>query len=557
MRSVNVGRLKFSFTAVGVLAIACTLVPVSVCQTESDAAAAPARTHSLGGTVVNSVTGEPIRRVMVQAAPTNSPEVRSVLTDSEGRFEFTGLPESEVTVLAHKPGYFSTTDLNPSDFQPEIVHLVDDTASLTLSLLPEAIIVGHVATAKGDPIEDTPVRIFREVISNGYRHWEVKSQVMTEEEGHFRMVGLTPGRYLLAAGPNLPSLGAIRSRGPRKEGFGTMFYPGVPDMDAASPFVLTGGQQVTADFAVKLEPVYQVSGTLVGLSAGAGVGLQFASKSGEVIPSPIDVDAQSGKFHGAIPGGSYILQARGSDSAGRLCATDVPLIANGDVEGITLALGSPLTIPVNVELRASSNSPEQRAAANFLAAREVAASTVRLLSTDVRVDNVEYQAEKNKDGGLAFRNLVPGRYSVDVSTTPPWYVHSATSGATDLLREELVVGVGRRAEPLEIVLRDDGARLKGSILANGQSAGGWVLVCADQELLTHARTTLISPGAGFEFVGLAPGEYKVLAFDRDTFAVLEFRNPEVLAPYLSKASTITLHPADEATINIERQGTEK
>ena len=556
MHSVNAKRPSFSSTAVGILVCALTLAPALFCQTATDAPALSTRTHSLSGTVVNSVTGEPIRRVMVQAAPANGTQMQSALTDSEGRFEFSGLPESDISVLAHKPGYFSTADLNPSDFQPETVHLVDDTATLTLQLLPEAIIAGHVATAKGDPIEDTPIRVFREVISNGYRRWEVKGQATTEEDGHFRMVGLMPGRYLLAAGPNLPNLRAVRSRGVRKEGFGTMFHPGAPDMDAATPVALTGGQQVTADFVLKLEPVFQVSGTLVGFPPGAGVGVQFTNKYGEVIPSPIDVDMQTGKFHGAIPGGSYILQARGSDSTGRLSATDLPLIVSGDVEGITLPLGAPITIPVNVELRPSSNSPEQLAAANFLPAREVAASSVRLISTDVHIDNVEYQAEK-ANGGLAFRNLAPGRYSVDMSTTAPWYVRSARIGATDLLREDLVIGSGHRAEPLEIVLRDDGARLKGNILADGQSAGGWVLVCADQELLTHARTTLIAPGSGFEFVSLAPGEYKVLAFDRETFAALEFRNAEVLAPYLSKAATVTLHPGEEATINVERQGTAK
>ncbi len=556
MHTVNAKGTSFGCIAVVVLAFALTL-PALLSQTATDATTSSPRTHSLGGTVVNSVTGEPIRRVMVQAAPANGTQMQSVLTDSEGRFEFPGLPESDVSVLAHKPGYFSTADLNPSDFQPEIVHLVDDTATLTLQLLPEAIIAGHVATAKGDAIEDTPVRIFREVIFNGYRHWEAKGQATTEEDGHFRMVGLMPGRYLLAAGPNLPSVRAVRSRGPRKEGFGTMFYPAVPDMEAATPFSLTGGQQVTADFALKLEPVFQVSGTLVGFSPGAGVGVQFANKSGEVIPSPIDVDMQTGKFHGAIPGGSYILEARGSDSTGKLSATDLPLIVNGDVEGITLSLGVSITIPVNVELRPSSNSPEQTAAANFLPAREVAASAVRLISTDVRIDNVEYQAEKNKDGGLAFRNLLPGRYSVDITTTAPWYVRSARIGATDLLREDLVIGAGHRAEPLEIVLRDDGARLKGSILVDGQSAGGWVLVCVDQQLLTSARTTLIAPGTGFEFIAMAPGEYKVLAFDRETFAALEFRNPEVLSPYLSKAATVTLHSGAEATITVERQGTAK
>src|SRR5262249_5220638 len=126
-------------------------------------------------------------------------------------------------------------------------------------LVPEAVVTGHVATVKGDPIEDTSVRIFREVIANGYRHWEPKSQTTTEEDGQFRLVGLTPGRYLLAVGPNVPSVRPVPGRGVRKEGFGPMFFPGVPELDAATPLVLTGGQQATADFALKLEPLYQVS----------------------------------------------------------------------------------------------------------------------------------------------------------------------------------------------------------------------------------------------------------------------------------------------------------
>jgi hypothetical protein len=285
--------------------------------------------------------------------------------------------------------------------------------------------------------------------------------------------------------------------------------------------------------------------------------MQFMSRSGEVVPSPIDVDVQTGKFHGAIPGGTYILEARGSDSRGRVAGTDLPLVVNNDVEGITLALGSSITMAVNVEVRPTSGAPEQVAAASFRPARDFVVSTIQLISTELRVDNVQVQAERNERGELAFRNLVPGRYSVEVSTTQPWYVRSATSGTTDLLREELVIGAGRRPEPLELVLRDDGANLKVHVLAEGQPAGGSVLLFSDQTMLTNARTGSSAPGVEISFAGLAPGDYKVVAFDRDTLDSLEFRNPEALVPYASKAATITLHPGEEATLNVERQGAGK
>ena len=215
---------------------------------------------------------------MVQAIVLNSQSEVSVLTDSEGRFEFPALPESDMSLLVHKPGYFSGLELNPSNFEPEVVHLSADISNLSLLLLPEGLIAGHVATTKGDSVEDSPVRVFREVVSNGYRHWEVRGQASTDEDGQFRIVDLMPGRYLLATGPNVPSVRASRMRGPRKDGYGTLFYPGVADMESATPLVITGGQQLQTDFASKLEPGLSGVRHARWIFAGIGMGMQFPSR---------------------------------------------------------------------------------------------------------------------------------------------------------------------------------------------------------------------------------------------------------------------------------------
>ena len=51
-------------------------------------------TFTLSGTVVNSVTGEPIARAMVR---TNGPVQRTGFSDGEGHFQFDGLPAGQVT----------------------------------------------------------------------------------------------------------------------------------------------------------------------------------------------------------------------------------------------------------------------------------------------------------------------------------------------------------------------------------------------------------------------------------------------------------------------------
>ena len=46
--------------------------------------------------MVNAVSGEPIRRALVQL---EGEYQRSALTDSNGHFEFTGLPNTHVNVI--------------------------------------------------------------------------------------------------------------------------------------------------------------------------------------------------------------------------------------------------------------------------------------------------------------------------------------------------------------------------------------------------------------------------------------------------------------------------
>ena len=57
---------------------------------------------AITGTVINSVTGEPINRAVVQLAGLN----RATMTDASGHFEFHNLQGDSVLVIVYKPGFF-------------------------------------------------------------------------------------------------------------------------------------------------------------------------------------------------------------------------------------------------------------------------------------------------------------------------------------------------------------------------------------------------------------------------------------------------------------------
>src|SRR4029077_3795028 len=65
---------------------------------QSDAA------YPIRGTVINSVTGEPILGVLVQSY---SNRQRSVLTGADGSFQFANVPAGTVNLSVHKPGFFT------------------------------------------------------------------------------------------------------------------------------------------------------------------------------------------------------------------------------------------------------------------------------------------------------------------------------------------------------------------------------------------------------------------------------------------------------------------
>jgi Carboxypeptidase regulatory-like domain len=527
--------------------------------------------YSLTGIVLNSVTGEPVRRALVQVAgpPLTSAQPLAVLTDSEGRFEFPDLPESDITVAARKPGFFSDQELYPENYQPPIVHLGANTPSTVLKLLPESSISGHVATVSGEPLEDTPVRVFFQRTVDGRKHWELRSQSAADEDGQFHVAGLVPGRYLLAAGPNL---GLIRpptpgTRSAREEGFGPLLFPGVPELESATLISVLPGQQAQADFAVKPEPVFKVSGTVSG-AAGLNGSLQFVARSGDALNWSGNFDPQTGKFDSRVAAGSYSLRFRAADPTGLVTAADLPLTVSSDVTGVSLVPGAAFSLPVHVEQRPSASSSQSAPSGATISVQQdepqsdtgrvnfvppqLPCPQVRLIPTEAPLEQEALQADvvNNRPASFAVRNLVPGHYSVEIVCNPPWYVQSATSGNTDVLRDELVIAAAHRPDPLEIVVRDDGTMLMGSLRADGEPVRGNVLLIPEEASLAQAKLTMAAPTGEFGFISVAPGDYKLLGFD--TVDGLEFRNPDMLAPYLSRAVRVTVQPHEQATATVER-----
>jgi hypothetical protein len=501
----------------------------------------------LGGTVVNAATGEPIRRALVQVEAESGP---SVLTDSNGHFEFNGVPGGPANVTARKPGFFSDEELALDAVAPLPISVGPDTQPIVVKLTPESVISGRVKTAEGEPLENVPIRVISSRVIDGRKRWEPRASGTTNEDGEFRVANLPPGTYYVETGQGANS----RARRGRRfaagseEGYPTTFYPGVPEPSAAAPVVLSAGQQQELEFSLKPEPVFKLSGIVTGYLPNMGVDLEFVDKLGEPLALPTQFDAQTGKFSTKIPAGSYSLRVRAQD-AKQSASANLPINVSADAAGLQVILGAGLSIPVTVRMESSTGAAAENPPAGR---RNGGAVAVRLSSSESPLSSLDFwatPADSQKDHSLAVRNIEPGKYIVDVVSSGSWYAQSVTCGSTDLMRDDLVVAAGSQLPPIEVALRDDGATLTGTVQSDGALEKGVVVLVPDHAASAQAKVSQTGPGGEFRFDRLAPGDYRVLAFDRTND--LEYRNPDVMNAYLSRGVHVSLQPNGQANTAVE------
>jgi hypothetical protein len=151
---------------------------------------------------------------------------------------------------------------------------------------------------------------------------------------------------------------------------------------------------------------------------------------------------------------------------------------------------------------------------------------------------------------LALQNVEPGKYSVDLIAHGGWYVQSAQYGQTNLLNDDLTIASAGQSYAMEIVLRDDGATLTGTVKsADGTAAQATVVAVPEPAPKVAAKVAYSFAQNGFTFNGLAPGEYLVYAFDYAEG--IEYSNPDVLQTYASQATHVTLAANQKTQVSLD------
>jgi hypothetical protein len=156
------------------------------------------------------------------------------------------------------------------------------------------------------------------------------------------------------------------------------------------------------------------------------------------------------------------------------------------------------------------------------------------------------------DGTFVFRNLSVRDHRLTFTGMPPdWYVRSARLGSNDVI-SSLVAFPTAPSERLEVVIGTTGGRIEGRVVnATGQAVSSATAVLvpdiANRSRRDFYRSAVTDDAGVFRFQGIAPGDYKVFAWEE--IEVSSWLDPAIVRPHESRGKPIRIQ--DGSRENVE------
>lgn len=289
---------------------------------------APAQTTagaSISGVVLSDdATPAPIRHARVRL---NGPAERSVITGDDGAFSFIGLPAGRYEIVADKLGFgrraFSANRLSTSP-TPIALAIGQQMSALKVILPRGGVITGVISDPFGLPLEGATVTAVDTVGPAAAAKRIALVRATTDDEGRYRLYGLTPGTYLVRA---------EQDRQPLIE----TYYPGVnAPRDASAVTVGASDERLDISFPVRISPGVVISGTVLDADGQlADVQIRAVRVGLGADDTERQIMARGGEFTvGGIPPGTYELETR----RGATAASVTIDVATENVTDVSLVL---------------------------------------------------------------------------------------------------------------------------------------------------------------------------------------------------------------------------
>jgi hypothetical protein len=259
-----------------------------------------------------------------------------------------------------------------------------------------------------------------------------------------------------------------------------------------------------------------------------------------------DAPRENGTIDLAVPDGRYKILVRTPDNF----AQDIVEIAASDVGGVAVNLGPKVKVPVRINV----SHPSRQSIPGFSLIQQATFGFQLMLAGDPANEGfglgtgiVATAPPPDASGSASFNPQIPGKYSLVTVASPPWYVASITSDGHDLSVEPYTITDEEHATTIDVELRADGGSVSGIVHQGGAPAPAFVYALPTFPSTSELRTATAQADGIYRLEALAPGSYRILAFDHEV--AIPFR--EDISSWLSSGSPITIVSGSNEQLNLD------
>jgi hypothetical protein len=475
--------------------------------------------------------GRPLRAADVRvSAAGGTAEPRTVHTDDDGRYDVTDARAGRYNVLVTHAGFLP---LRYGQRRPrELGKLLDVGDGQILEgvdfMLPRmSVIAGRITDETKEPIAEAIVLALRSVYFDGRRQFVPTGTgplVRTDDSGAYRLVGLTPGTYLVVA--RAGDTWSVDEGGREQMAYAPTYYPGTTDVSSAREVTVAIGQDASnIDVALAPMRTTTISGTafdshgrafpMVALAVeirGEGFG-----SFGAVSRANVGSDGRFSIAH--VPAGHYKIEASTLTANGNTVdppeVAIVPIEVNGaDIDGASL-VGSTGGSVAGKIVTESGQLPKMQAVRIWIAPRVMGQPEPLKLGT---FGNRTGFADIKDDGTFALDHVF-GPARMQVTLPEGWTVKAIHHKGEDVTDAVLDFASGEGWSDVQIELTPRPTSVVGKVVdGNAPTPDGTVVVFpADRdkqfEDSRYVRAVRPDQHGRYEIRGLPPGDYLIAAVD--------------------------------------------
>ena len=513
------------------------------------------------GTVISGATGQTLRRAQVVLRPVDSKGASLYqTTDDSGTFSFPKVATGRYTITVQREGYLPLSAGRVGDYKMPPIFLVNSgetISSFVFRLIPSGVVTGKVKFDDAEPAVNVAIQLYRSYYDRGRHGFAAAASARTDDRGEYRVHGLEPGSYYVAALYQAPPRPADAAEQTRTDALGNplpdlnyavTFFPQVQKMSDAVPVKIAAGDEVAGiDIFLTLVHTVRVRGHVV------------SAVKGDVIPSP-----------------SVALRMNDSDNTASVSAP-MNVILNKDqsfeIEGVTagpyllLASGTeggiPLTgrVPINIGDSDVGNAdvvvgPESLWSGKIhMDDGDNALPADLMVSLQPRRSTAPPSQAKVSDNGEFSVPFVPGEiYDLYVLNGPDnSYLKSVRIANAERLGQGLEASPGDTSPTLDVRLSSQGGQVVGrAVTADPKvvASGATIALIPDPPVgrVQAYQMTQADEYGNFMLKGLPPGKYVLVAWlDSPPCDVY---NPEDLAACQAQGSSVSVDEAEQKSVQL-------